>query len=55
VLAELVFSTGLTRMRHTYMTFNAGYVYNISLGSPVGAHEKVLIAAKPVLDSFEFR
>jgi hypothetical protein len=55
VLAELVLRNGNTRMRHIYMTFDAGYVYNISLGSPVEAHEKALVVAKPVLDSFEFR
>jgi hypothetical protein len=54
VLAELTLASGKKRMRHTFMTFNAGHVYSVSLGCPPEAHAKALAAAQPVLNSFRF-
>ena len=52
VLAELTLTNGKKRIRHTFMTFKAGYVYNISLGCPPEAHVKALAAVQPLLSSF---
>lgn len=52
VLSEITLKSGGKRMRHTFMTFNAGYVYSVSLGCPPEAHAKALAAAQLVLNSF---
>jgi hypothetical protein len=54
VLSELTLKSGSKRIRHTFMTFNAGYIYSVSLGCPPEAHAKALAAAQPVLNSFSF-
>jgi hypothetical protein len=55
VLSELTLKDGRRRMRHTFMTFNAGYVYSVNLGCPPEAHTKALSLAKPILASFQFK
>jgi len=53
VLSEITVKDGRKRMRHTFITFNAGYIYSINLGCPPDAHEHALAAAKPILASFQ--
>jgi len=55
VLAELTLKDGRKRIRHTFMTFNAGYIYSVNLGCPPEAHSKALSLAQPVLSSFQFK
>jgi hypothetical protein len=55
VLAEITLQNGQKRTRHTFMTFNAGYVYNVSLGCPPENHEKSLNKAQAVLAAFKFQ
>jgi hypothetical protein len=55
VLSEVTLKDGRKRMRHTFMTFNAGFVYSVNLGCPSEGHAKALAAAKPVLSTFQFR
>lgn len=52
VLSEITVKDGRKRMRHTFITFNAGYIYSINLGYPPDAHEHALAAANPILASF---
>ena len=52
VLSEITDKDGRKRMRHTFITFNAGYIYSINLGCPPDAYEHALAAAKPILASF---
>lgn len=55
VLAEITLQSGQRRIRHTFMTFNGGYVYNVSLGCPPENHERALSKAQPVLAAFKFQ
>ena len=54
VVAEVTIQGGRKRIRHTFMTFNAGYVYTLALGSLPEAHQKSLETVKPVLATFRF-
>ncbi len=54
VVAEMTIQGGRKRIRHTFMTFNAGYVYTLALGSPPESHKKALETVKPVLATFRF-
>lgn len=55
VLAEITLQNGQKRTRHTFMTFNAGYVYNVSLGCAPENHAKSLAKAQAVLSAFKFQ
>ena len=52
VVAEMTIQGGRKRIRHTIMTFNAGFVYTFAIGAPPDSHQKALDAAKPVLAAF---
>jgi hypothetical protein len=52
VVAELTLQSGQKRIRHTFMTFNAGYVYNVSLGCPPELHERAVKNAQQVLATY---
>ena len=54
VVAEVSIQGGRKRIRHTFMTFNSGYVYTLALGAPPETHKKALEAVQPVLASFRF-
>ena len=54
VLMSYEYTDGRKRIRHTFMTFNAGYVYNISFHSTPTNYEKDFQLAKPVLSTFRF-
>lgn len=54
VVAEVILSTGQKRVRHTFMTFNAGYVYNVSLGCAPELHARSLAKAQAVLATHRF-
>lgn len=52
VLAEITLQSGLRRIRHTFMTFDSGYVYSVSLGCAPELHPKALGKAQAVLATF---
>ena len=54
VVAEVVLSTGQKRIRHTFLTFNAGYVYNASLGCAPELHARSVMKAQTVLATHRF-
>ena len=55
VLAEITLQSGQKRLRHTFMTFDAGYIYNVSLGCAPELHVKALGKAQAVLASFRLK
>ncbi len=54
VLMSYEYTDGRKRIRHTYMTFNKGYIYNISFHSVPKSYESGLKLSKPLLASFKF-
>jgi hypothetical protein len=54
VVAEVALTTGQKRIRHTFLTFNAGYVYNASLGCAPELHARSVAKAQTVLATHRF-
>ena len=55
VLAEITLQSGQKRLRHTFMTFDSGYIYNVSLGCSPELHPKALGKAQAVLSTFRLK
>lgn len=55
VLAEITLQSGQKRLRHTFMTFDAGHIYNVSLGCSPELHANALAKAQTVLASFRIK
>ena len=55
VLAEITLQNGQKRLRHTFMTFDSGYTYNVSLGCAPELHAKALSKAQAVLTTFRLK
>ena len=55
VLAEITLQSGQKRIRHTFITFNSGYIYSISLGCAPELHVKALGKAQAVLATFRLK
>jgi hypothetical protein len=55
VLAEITLQSGQKRLRHTFMTFDSGYIYNVSLGCAPELHANALVKARAVLATFRLK
>jgi hypothetical protein len=55
VLAEITLQSGQKRLRHTFMTFDSGYIYDVSLGCAPELHAKALGNAQAVLATFRLK
>ena len=55
VLAEITLQSGQKRLRHTFMTFDSGYIYNVSLGCAPELHAKALGKAQAALATFRLK
>ena len=55
VLSEITLLSGQKRLRHTFMTFDSGHVYNVSLGCAPELHPKALDKARAVLATFRLK
>jgi len=55
VVMKYKYVDGRQRTRHTFMTFNKGYIYNLSFHSTPNNYEKDFKLILPVLNSFQFK
>ena len=55
VLAEITLQSGQRRLRHTFITFDSGHVYNVSLGCAPELHAGALGKAQAVLATFRIK